>query len=532
MRAAGTLPPPARLALLRRLAERLAALTGWRRYALAALFGVLATLSLPPVYALPLIVPAMSGLLWLHDGSRTRWQTLALGWWFGFGFFLSGLYWIGISMTIDLARFGWMIPFATGGLSAGFAFYSAAALLLLELSRAKGVGRVFAFAAAWTACEWLRGHLFTGFPWNLVAYSWTLADAPIQLASVVGAYGLSLVTVVIATLPAAAAGAHAARHPLRPIAAAALLAAALWAGGAVRLADASTALVPNVTLRLVQPDIAQRDKWDPARVRDNLLELMRLSLAPGYDRISDLVWPEAAVPFYLANEEAVRRELARLVPKDGLLLTGTLRRAPIEATATTIGGGYDAYNSLEALDGAGQIVASYDKFHLVPFGEYIPLRGILPIDKLTPGRGDFSSGPGPRTLALPHLPPVSPLICYEAIFPGDVADPARRPRWLLNVTNDAWFGDSSGPYQHFESARLRAVEEGLPLVRVANTGISGVVDPYGRVTARLGLGAKGILDVQLPAALAGATPMVRFGPFPLGVLLLAALLAAWRFSRP
>ena len=298
----------------------------------------------------------------------------------------------------------------------------------------------------------------------------------------------------------------------------------------MRLADASLALVPNVTLRLVQPNIPERDKWDPARVRDNLLELMRLS-CPG-SRISDLVWPEAAVPFYLADEEAVRHELARMVPKDGLLLTGTLRRAPIATATTTIGGAYDAYNSLEALDAAGQIVASYDKFHLVPFGEYIPLRGILPIDKLTPGRGDFASGPGPRTLELPHLPPVSPLICYEAIFPGDVADPARRPRWLLNVTNDAWFGDSSGPYQHFESARLRAVEEGLALVRVANTGISGVVDPYGRVTARLGLGAKGILDVPLPAALAGATPMARFGSFPLGVLLLAALLAAWRFSRP
>jgi apolipoprotein N-acyltransferase len=212
-------------------------------------------------------------------------------------------------------------------------------------------------------------------------------------------------------------------------------------------------------------------------------------------------------------------------------LTGTLRRAPIETTTTTIGSGYDAYNSLEVLDGAGQIVASYDKFHLVPFGEYIPLRGILPIDKLTPGRGDFSAGPGPRTLALPHLPPVSPLICYEAIFPGDVADPARRPRWLLNITNDAWFGDSSGPYQHFQSARMRAVEEGLPLVRAANTGISGVVDPYGRVTARLGLDARGILDVALPEALPVPPPMARFGAFPLGILLLAALFLAWRFSR-
>ena len=302
MTAARVDPAPKSFGAFATIADRLAALAGWRRYALAALLGVLATLALPPVFATPLIVPAFSGLLWLHDGSKTRLQSLALGWWFGFGFFLSGLYWIGISMTVDIARFGWMIPFATGGLSAGFALYSAAALLLLQLSRAKGVGRVFAFAAAWTAFDWLRGHLLSGFPWNLIGYTWTFADAPIQLASVVGIYGLSLLTVVIAALPAAAAGVHAVRRPLLPIAAAALLAAALWLGGALRLADAPAVMVPNVKLRLVQPDIAESDKWDPTRVRENLVEMMRLSLGPGYAQVSDLVWPEAAIPFYLAEE--------------------------------------------------------------------------------------------------------------------------------------------------------------------------------------------------------------------------------------
>jgi len=524
-------PAPKSFGAFATIADRLAALAGWRRYALAALLGVLATLALPPVFATPLIVPAFSGLLWLHDGSKTRLQSLALGWWFGFGFFLSGLYWIGISMTVDIARFGWMIPFATGGLSAGFALYSAAALLLLHLSRAKGVGRVFAFAAAWTAFDWLRGHLLSGFPWNLIGYTWTFADAPIQLASIVGIYGLSLLTVVIAALPAAAAGVHAVRRPLLPIAAAALLAAALWLGGALRLADAPAVMVPNVKLRLVQPDIAESDKWDPTRVRENLVEMMRLSLGPGYAQVSDLVWPEAAIPFYLAEEGDLREALGRIVPKDGLLLTGTLRRAPAGTGGTPSGGSYKDHNSLEVLDGAGQVVASYDKFHLVPFGEYVPLRGILPLAKLTPGRGDFSPGPGPRTLDLPHLPPVSPLICYEAIFPGDVADPARPPGWLLNVTNDAWFGDSSGPYQHFESARVRAVEEGLPLVRAANTGISGVIDPYGRVIARLGLGKRGVVDAPLPAALPDATAMARFGSLGLAGLLTLALFLAWRFSR-
>jgi apolipoprotein N-acyltransferase len=514
------------------LAARLAARTGRRRYGLAFLLGVLAAVALPPFYATPLIVPAFTGLVWLYDGVETRRAAFALGWWFGFGFFLAGLYWVGISMTVDLARFGWMIPFATGGLSGGLALFTGAALWLLKLSRVQGPGRVFALAAAWTAAEWLRGHVLTGFPWNLIGYTWTVADAPIQFASVVGIYGLSLVTVVIGALPAALGGPGAARRPWRPIGAAAALTIALWGGGAIRLAGASDATVPGVVLRLVQPNIAQEDKWQPERVRENLATAVRLSVAPGYDKITDIVWPETSIgPFYLAEDPGLRTALAQIVPKDGLLLTGSLRRAPAEGGRAPDGSPYRYYNSLEVLDHQGGIVASFDKFHLVPFGEYVPLRGILPIDKLTPGRGDFSAGPGPRTLTLPRLPSVSPLICYEAIFPGEVVDPAHPPDWLLNVTNDAWFGDSSGPYQHFESARLRAVEEGLPLVRAANTGISGVIDSYGRVVARLGLGKIGVVDSALPDKLPGTTAFARFGDLGFALLLGLALGLAFGWRR-
>ncbi|HEY6335228.1 MAG TPA: apolipoprotein N-acyltransferase [Alphaproteobacteria bacterium] len=519
-------------ARLAALAAGLAARTGRRRYTLAFFLGVFAAFALPPFYATPLIIPAFTGLLWLFDGVETLRAAVALGWWFGFGFFLTGLYWVGIAMTVDLAQFGWMIPFATGGLSAGMAIYPGLALVSLRLSRAKGLGRVLALALAWTVFEWIRGHALTGFPWNLIGYTWTVADAPIQFASVVGIYGLSLVTVLVAALPAAAGGPGAVRRPMLAIFAAILVVAALWGGGAARLAGTTTATVSGVVLRLVQPNIEQQDKWQPQRVRDNLLATMRLSAGSGHERITDIIWPESSVgPFFLDEDPQLRNALASLVPKGGLLLTGTLRRAPRDDGPGPGGSVFRYFNSLQALDQDGRVVASYDKFHLVPFGEYIPLRGVLPVETIVPGRGDFSAGPGPRTLTLPHLPPVSPLICYEAIFPGRVVEPDHRPDWLLNVTNDAWFGDSGGPYQHFESARMRAVEEGLPLVRAANTGISGVVDPYGRVMARLGLGKAGVVDSPLPQAIAGGTPFSRHGSLYLGIFMALILALAWRLSR-
>lgn len=512
--------------LVASLAARIAAVSGWRRYGLAFLCGVLATLALPPFYATPLMLPAFTCLVWLLDGVPHPRAAFALGWWFGFGYFLSGLYWIGISMTVDLAAFGWMIPFATGGLAGGLALYAGLALFAVKLSSTRGMGRIFALAAAWTIAEWLRGHLLTGFPWNLVGTAWTVADAPIQFASLVGSYGLSLVTVLVMALPAALGGPQPTRRAWVPIGLSVALVAALWGGGALRLSGASDASVPGVELRLVQPNIKQEFKWDRARVRANLLKAISLSLGPGYDKITDIVWPETSIgPFFLADEPDLRTALAKIVPHGGLLLTGSLRQeAGVAAPGAPAGAAEMRYfNSLMALDDQGRVVGAYDKFHLVPFGEYVPLRSVLPIAAIAHSIGDFSAGPGPRTLTLPHLPPVGPLICYEAIFPGDVAAQNPAPRWLLNITNDAWFGDSTGPYQHFESARLRAVEQGVPLVRDANTGISGIVDAYGRVRERLGLGQAGVVDGPLPVALDRATPYARFGDLGFLLLLVASL---------
>jgi apolipoprotein N-acyltransferase len=275
--------------------------------------------------------------------------------------------------------------------------------------------------------------------------------------------------------------------------------------------------VAGVRLRLVQANIDQRLKWqDGERVR-TLQKYLALSTQPGNPPVTHVVWPETALPYLLSTEPELLRIVARVVPPGGLLLTGAVR---VEQPGPQPG---RVWNSVHAIDDQGRIVATYDKFHLVPFGEYVPLRHILPIDKITPGTSDFAAGPGPSTVRLPGLPAASPLVCYEAIFPGAVTAPSGpRPQWLLNVTNDAWFGHSAGPHQHFASARLRAVEEGLPLVRAANTGISAVIDPYGRVRAELGLGREGVLESSLPAALP-PTPYARFGNVAFLMLLMSAI---------
>jgi apolipoprotein N-acyltransferase len=241
-----------------------------------------------------------------------------------------------------------------------------------------------------------------------------------------------------------------------------------------------------------------------------------------------VIWPETAAPSYLDEDEGARRAMASLVPPGGLMLVGVLRGTPEGVEPAHI------WNSLQALDGNGDIVGQYDKAHLVPFGEYTPYSDLLHLPKLTPGSTDLSAGPGPQTLDLPGLPPVAPLICYEAIFPGAIVDEAHRPAWMLNVSNDGWFGTSSGPYQHFAAARARAVEEGLPLVRNANDGISGVIDPYGRVIARLGLNAVGVVDSNLPQP-APPTIFARMGSRVLFVLLMitaaTGLLGHWLGRR-
>ena len=487
----------------RRTAETMRGLAGWRRYAALFVLGGIAAAAQAPVHAIPVLLVSFTGLVWILDGSRSRWGAFFAGWWFAFGYFVAGLYWIAHAMLVDPEKFAWMIPFAVGGLSAYLAIYTGLATLVLRLSRIDGVGRILALAVFWMAAEWVRGIALTGFPWNLVGNVWAAVPPVMQLAAVTGAYGLSLFTVFVAATPAVLGDEG--RDRWRPVAAAAVLVVAVWIGGAIRLDGATTAMVDGVKLRIVQPNISQQQKWRDETRAANLAKLLRLSGAGGASDATVVIWPETAAPFFVATDPRRRRVMAAAAPEGGYLITGSMRITPRPERPFRI------WNSVHAVDRAAAVRATFDKFHLVPFGEYQPFRAVLGFAKLTPGNVDFSRGPGPRTLTLPDLPPFSPLVCYEVIFPGAVTQSGARPAWLLNVTNDAWFGISSGPYQHFAMAQMRAVEEGVPLVRAANTGISGVVDAYGRVVADLGLGREGVVDSALPAALERPTIFARAG---------------------
>lgn len=492
------------MTLLIRAADALAGLSGWRRHGTAMMLGVLAALAMPPVHLIPVLWLALPALVLLIDGAKRPRGAFAAGWWWGFGHFSAGFYWIAYALLIDPWRFGWLIPFAVFGLGAGIALFVGLAAYAARRLAPAGPARILMLAAAWVLLEWVRSWFLTGFPWNLLGSVWIEALPVAQFAAVAGIYGLSLITVLTAAMPAVLA-VPGLRHRRLAILIPHLLLAVIAVWGWRRIPAEAQPTWPGISLRLVQADVSQADKWTPGMRWMHLMQHIELSTQPGFDKATAVIWPETAAPVFLDHDKNARDMLVQAVPPGGLLLTGA-PRAEIEGGQIT-----RLWNSLQAMNGVGQILGSYDKAHLVPFGEYVPFSDILPMPKITAGSIDFSPGPGPRTLDLPGLPPVSPIICYEAIFPHAVVDEQHRPDWLLNITNDGWFGLSAGPYQHFAAARIRAIEEGLPLARAANTGITAVVDPFGRVTGKLSLGAKGILDGKLPKPLSQATFFASYG---------------------
>lgn len=479
-------------------------LRGWHAALAAAGLGALAAGALPPVHALPLLLIAVPGLLALLAAQRS-WRGAAwIGICFGFGHHLFGLYWITEAILIESARFWWLVPLAVPGIAAVLAVFIAAACVVAWHAQ-PGLPRLLTLAGAWVLADLARQFVLTGFPWNPWGGDWAmpnrLGDIMQQPAAWIGVHGLTLLTLLLAAAPSLA------RRALVPTLA--LLVA--WAGFGVWRLDQPRPAAPDLDVVLVQGDIPQGRKWDQAFVNDSFnryLSLTAEGVADAGPTPSVVVWPETASPFPLENVPAARAAIARAAGVPALV--GSVRWAADQRPR----------NSLMAVLGAGPPAAVYDKWHLVPFGEYQPWWADIGI-QLVPG-GGFAPGPGPRTLHVPGLPAVGPLICYEAIFTGQIVDRADRPAWLVNVTNDAWFGNSTGPRQHLAAARMRAVEEGLPLMRAANTGISAAFDAYGHELARIGMNRPGVAVVRLPGALP-PTPYARYGLLIPAVLALLSL---------
>jgi apolipoprotein N-acyltransferase len=487
------------IALPSRIADAAAKAPTWL-IALAA--GLLAALAHPPFGVLPGLL-AYGVMMRLGDTAPSRWSAFRRGWFVGLGYFGLGCWWVAEAFLVDAETFGWMAPFAVILLAGGLALFWGAALALYRALALKGVLRLLAFAALLSAAEWTRGHILTGFPWNLPGETWAAGGAVSQFAAVVGAYGLTFITLAIAAAPALLWRAPGRRAAMAVIAGAAAVLAGLVIYGVSVLARPAER--SGLLVRVVQPDVAQAAKYDRDAYDSIVARYVALTARPSSLGTPALViWPEGAIPAavdsYLAPGHPTRAAIAAALKPGQILLIGAYRFGGPEADAAV-------YNTLiavrrEASDIA--IVGVYDKHRLVPFGEYMPLESVLSplgIKKLVP-LDSFSSGPPPRPLRLPGGPVIQPLICYESLFPGLTRAGARaagvRPDLIVNISNDAWFGVTSGPLQHLNLASYRAIEQGLPMVRATPTGVSAIIDAQGRVLSgkQLGLAAFGVIDAR------------------------------------
>jgi apolipoprotein N-acyltransferase len=506
---------------------------GWKRAIIALAAGAVSALAMAPFNAWPVLFVTFPVAVWLIDGAaagkRRGVPAAAMaGFWFGLGYFVPGLYWTGNAFLVDAPTFAWLMPFAVLGLPTYLALFPALGFALARLMWTRDASRVLALAVGLTVSEWLRGHVLSGFPWNAYGYALSEPLALAQTASLIGLWGMTFLSVAIFASPAVLIdGSSRGRKPwIAPVAALALL-VAMGVYGAVRLALQPTELT-RVRLRIMQPNLQQDVKFNYAAKAEVMQKYLTLSdrasgpQSTGVRDVQILIWPESAFPFFLTREADAMAQIAELLPKGTVLLTGSVR-APDGPPGARVS---RAYNSIYLIDHDGGVLSVYDKLHLVPFGEYLPLQAWmekLGFVQLTKVHGGFIPGERRRTMEIPQAPSALPLICYEAIFPGNLAPSDDRPGWIVNLTNDGWFGNSTGPYQHLQQARLRAIEEGLPMVRAANTGISAVIDPSGRIVARLGLGVEGVLDASLPTALP-PTLYARLRDIPAAVLVAAAFL--------
>ncbi|UTW58637.1 apolipoprotein N-acyltransferase [Kordiimonas sp. SCSIO 12603] len=469
---------------------------------IAFLGGALLAQAFAPRNFFPALFIVFPLFVLLVDRARTGGEAFGRGWWAGFGFLSIGLNWISHSFTQQDNVPAILGPFAVFGLSALMAIYIGLTFWLSWRINTRGIGRVVLFAASWTLFEGARGMLFTGFPWHLVGSAWSEWLSVAQAVHYTGVYGLSFITVLAAGSLALLVTGGSLKKNAFVVLPLLLVLPVMSFTGKSRLDANETRYHLGVTLRLVQANVSQRDKWRSYLINDhfdNHMQLSRGNDADGKARdVKLLIWPETAVQRETFDREGSlqRWRMSRLLEYGNFAVTGVPR---FERRDNRI----HYFNSLVAVNSEGDIYARYDKNHLVPFGEYVPFASLFEavgLGQLT-GGVPFSSGAELQTINLPGVPSFSPLICYEAIFPGRVVRNDERPEWMLNISNDAWFGLTSGPYQHLALARLRAIEEGMPIVRSTSTGISAVLDSFGRTVGAMGLNKRGVLDLPLPVAL-------------------------------
>ncbi|MBQ9731920.1 MAG: apolipoprotein N-acyltransferase [Alphaproteobacteria bacterium] len=471
---------------------------------LSFICGGIAVLALPPFYKIWTLFPAFSLLLWYAGALVNPKQVFKSGYYFGFAYFAFGLCWINNALLLDADKFGWLIPVAFFASGLFFGLFVAIPVWICGFFK-DVFARFLGMATLLVLFEWLRSFVLTGFPWNLFGSVLAFSDDLIQIADVFGVYGLSWIVIVVASSPVMLLSApkwskiSALLVPL-------ILCGIVYLYGKGKLGQYSYEESDTV-VRLVQPAIPQSLKWNPAVLEENLTQYIKMSQLPSDYDLDFVIWGETAFPYSMQHDEYHRGQLKFAVPENGALVTGGIRYG------SDTNGQYQVYNSMFVVNANAEVIDYYDKSHLVPFGEYVPLRKYLPdwLEPIASQIGSFSSGSGFQPITFADKPEFGGLICYEVIFPHHIADKYNRPKWVINLTNDGWYGDSAGPYQHLVAAKMRAVEEGLTIVRVAGSGISALIAPTGEIIKQLGLNEQGVLDVKLPQRMVLYTIYAKYG---------------------
>ena len=519
-----------------RIAEFCILAFGWRRALIMLGAGAIAAMSMPPLNFLPALFFAMPLWIWCLDGAErgTGWRLVfghpfGIGFFFGLGYFVVSIHWIGAAFFVEG---GWelaLMPFAVLALASVLAVFWGLASALAHVFWSHSPLRILALGAALAGAEFLRGHVLSGLPFDLLGYALSANETMMQATSLIGIYGLTFVAAVISLSPALIWPADERDWTTRlvPFFASLLILAGQLAFGQYRLNSIEILERSDMRLRLVQPNIEQAMKWQ-AGAREFVLErLLSLSEArntpagTGLTGITHVVWPEAALPFFLSDYPDALVSIAQMLPPGTTLLTGAPRTDPLQGID-----GAD-FNSILAINSDGETLASYDKTHLVPFGEYLPLQGFLEklgFSQFVAGSRGWTPGDARRLMKTPSTPAFLPLICYEAMFSGDLGSGISRAQFMLNLTNDGWFDGSVGPAKLFQFARVRAVEHGVPMVRVANTGFSAMIDPLGRLSAQIAPRQAGFIDVNMPERLE-STFFSRFTNWPFLLALIFSALA-------